>query len=114
MAAKTARLFAVSVLLIAGGLRAGAETAPSTESVTVTGSRRAYHDFSKTFATPTKVTGKMARWEHRLCPLVVGQNPHYTAFITQHIKYVALAAGAPVNTDPSCLPNIEIVFTTTP
>jgi hypothetical protein len=44
----------------------------------------------------------------------VGQNAHYTTFITQHIKYVALAAGAPVNSEASCRPNIEIVFTTTP
>jgi hypothetical protein len=44
----------------------------------------------------------------------VGQNSQYTAFITQRIKYVALVAGAPVNTDASCKPNIEVVFTTTP
>jgi len=30
------------------------------------------------------------------------------------VQYVALAVGAPVNTEPSCAPNIEIVFTTTP
>ena len=110
MKGKTVSLFALSVLLMA----APAWAEMSTESVTVTGSRNAYHDFSKTFATPTAVTGKMARWEHRICPLVVGQNAHYAAFITQHIKYVALAADAPVNTDASCDPNIEIVFTATP
>ena len=98
------------VLLVA----APASAQMVTESITVEGSRTAYHDFSKTFATPTAVTGKMARWEHRICPLVVGQNAHYAAFITQHIKYVALAAGAPVNTEASCKPNIEIVFTSTP
>ena len=112
MKAKTVRLFTLSVLLMAGAMPASAEM--STESVTVTGSRDAYHDFSKTFATPTAVTGKMARWENRICPLVAGQNAHYAAFITQHIKYVALAAGAPVNTEASCEPNIEIVFTSTP
>ena len=61
-----------------------------------------------------RCTGKIARWERRICPLVVGQNPHFTTFITQRIKYVALAAGAPVDTEASCTPNIEIVFTTTP
>jgi hypothetical protein len=110
MQSKTVRLFAVSILLMA--TPASAEM--STESVTVTGSRDAYHDFSQTFAAETHVTGKMARWEHHICPIVVGQNAKYTAFITQHIKYVALAAGAPVNTEASCAPNIEIVFTTTP
>jgi hypothetical protein len=104
----------LSVLLVAGGLSASAET-PS-ESVTVTANklREAVGDFTKAFATPTEVTGKIARWERRLCPVVVGQNAHYAAFITQHIKYVALAAGAPVDTEASCTPNIEIVFTATP
>ena len=112
MKTKTVRLFALSALLMVGGLQASAQT--TTESVTVEGSRRAYHEFSKTFSTPTQVSGKMARWERRACPIVVGQNEHYAAFITQHIKYVALAAGAPVNTAADCRPNIEIVFTTTP
>jgi hypothetical protein len=112
MSAKTVRLITVSVLLMAAGMHASAET--TTESVTVTGSRRVLHDFTKTFAAPTPVTGKIARWEHRLCPLVVGQNAHYSRFITQRVQYVALAAGAPVNTEASCTPNIEIIFTTTP
>jgi hypothetical protein len=106
--------FLLSALLVAGGLEASAET-PS-ESVTVTGTRlrEAVGKFTKAFATPAYVTGKIARWERRLCPVVVGQNTHTAAFITQHIKYVALAAGAPVDTDTSCAPNIEIVFTATP
>ena len=116
MSGKTVRLFAVSALLMAGAPAASAQTqtAPTTESVTVMGSREAYHTFSRAFATPTPVTGKMARWERQLCPVVVGQKQSFAAFITQHIKYVALAAGAPVDTAPSCRPNIEIVFTTTP
>jgi hypothetical protein len=114
MSKKTARLFTVSILLMAGAMHASAETVAPTERVTVTGSRRVLHDFTKTFAAPTQVTGKMARWEHRLCPRVVGQNTHYTQFITQRVHYIALAAGAPVDTEASCTPNIEIVFTTTP
>jgi len=112
MSGKTVRLFTVSVLLMAGAMHASAET--STESVTVTASRRGLHEFTKTFAAPTPITGKMARWERHLCPLVVGQNPHFAAFIMQRVKYIALAVNAPVNTDASCTPNIEIVFTTTP
>ncbi len=118
MTRKTIRLVTLSGLLLAGALQASAQTATqtatSTESVTVQGSRRAYHDFSRTFSAPSPLTGKMARWEKPICPMVTGQNTHYGAFISQHIKYVALAAGAKVNTDPACSPNIEIVFTTTP
>ena len=94
------------------GAQAPAEM--STENVTVLGSRQMYHDFSRNFATPTKSTGKIARWERHVCPVVVGQDSHYAAFISQHLKYVALAAGAPVNTEADCTPNIHIVFTTTP
>jgi hypothetical protein len=112
MTAKSLRLSAV--LLLAVGAQAWAQTAAPTENVTVTGSRRMYHDFSRNFATPTMTTGKIARWERRICPVVAGQDPHSAAFITQHLKYVALAAGAPVNTDESCTPNIDIIFTTTP
>jgi len=114
MSGKTVRLFTVSVLLLAGAMRASAQT-PS-ENVTVTGtkSREVLGTFTKAFASPAKLTGKIARWERRVCPVVVGQNPNFTAFITQRVKYIALAAGAPVNTEVSCTPNIEIVFTTTP
>ena len=118
MSGKTVRAFAVAALLLAGGMPVSAETAASseTETVTVTGTRLrlVFHEFLKDFVAPTPITGKIARWERRICPLVVGQNPRYTAFITQRIKVVALAAGARVNTEPTCTPNIEVVFTTTP
>ena len=86
------------------------------ESVTVTGtkSREVIGNFTKSFATPTMLTGKIARWERGVCPVAVGQKPSFTRFITQRIKYVAIAVGAPVNTEASCTPNIEVVFTTTP
>lgn len=108
------RLFTFSVLMMAGAIPGLAQPSMTTENVTVTGTRRAFHDFARTFVTPTAFTGKIARWEHGICPIVAGQNDHYTRFIAQHLQYVALAAGAPVNKDASCKPNIEIVFTTTP
>jgi hypothetical protein len=108
--------FALAALLLAGGPQATAETAAPTESVTVSATRmrEIFQKFLRDFVAPTPITGKIARWERRLCPLVVGQNSHSNEFIAQRIKYVALAAGAPVNTDTSCTPNIEVVFTTTP
>ena len=89
-------------------------SAAPTENVTVLGTREMYHDFSRNFATPTKFTGKIARWERHICPVVAGQNPHYAAFISQHLKYVALAAGARIDNEADCTPNIDIIFTTTP
>lgn len=116
MSGKAVRAFAVSALLLAGGMRASAEAPAPSETVTVTGTklREVFQKFLRGFVAPTALTGKIARWERRICPLVVGQNPRFTTFITQRIKYVALAAGAPVNTEASCKANIEIVFTTTP
>ncbi|HWY64879.1 MAG TPA: hypothetical protein VNX61_06665, partial [Rhizomicrobium sp.] len=70
MAGNTVRLFTVSVLLMAGGMQASAQMAAPTENVTVSSPRRAFHEFARTFATPTVVTGKVARWEHPLCPIV--------------------------------------------
>jgi hypothetical protein len=116
MSGKTVRAFTVSILLLAGGMPASAVAPAPSETVTVTGTRlrEVFQKFLRDFVAPTPFTGKIARWERRICPLVVGQNPHFTAFITQRIKYVAQAASTPVNTDASCTPNIEVVFTTTP
>ena len=116
MSAKTVRILAVSTLLMAGGLDVSAQTTAPSETVTVTASRSraVFHKFASAFVNPTRLTERVARWERRICPVVVGQNPHFTAFITQRVKYIARAAGAPVNTDASCTPNIEIIFTAAP
>jgi len=110
------RIIAVWVLLMAGGLQASAQTAEPSESVTVSGNklRTQFHQFLDRFVTPAPFSGKIARWERRICPLVVGQNPDANAFIRQRVKTIALAAGARINPDATCKPNIEIVFTTTP
>jgi hypothetical protein len=116
MSGKTLRIFTVSVLLTAGAMRASAETAAPPESVTISATRlrEIFHKFEDVFVSPTPIGGKIARWQRPICPVVVGQASNFTRFIAQHVKYVALAAGARVNTEASCKPNIEIVFTTTP
>ena len=91
-------------------------TAPVTESVTVTGfkSREVLDKLVKSFVTPTKLTGKIARWENGICPLTTGQPSRLATLVTQRVKEVATAVGSPVSKLESCTPNIEIVFTTTP
>jgi hypothetical protein len=86
------------------------------ESVTVTGfkSREMLDKFVKSFAVPTKLTGKIARWENGICPVAVGQKPALTAFVVARVKAIAAAVGAPVSELKSCTTNIEIVFTTAP
>lgn len=87
-----------------------------TEKVTVTGtrSREVLDKFVSSLATNSRMTGKIARWEDGVCPIVVGLKPKFTSFIAQRVRMLAKESGAPVAGDAKCKPNIEIVFTTTP
>ena len=89
--------------------------APS-ETVTVTGtrSREVLHDFVQSFAAPTRLTGKIARWMDGICPVAAGLPSGFTNFAIRRLKDVAGKVGTPVDGNASCKPNIEIVFTTTP
>jgi hypothetical protein len=112
----TSRLFTLSIF-IASALAASAQTpTPRPESITVTAakSRATMEKFAKAFFTPTKLAGKIARWENGICPVTVGQPPRLASLVTDRVKEIAESVGAPVNADPSCTPNIQIVFTTTP
>jgi hypothetical protein len=97
-----------------------ASTAPAAaplESVTVTATKpsdAAIESFIATRAAPTRMTGKMARWKTGICPQALGLGADFAKYITQRIRDIAKAVGAPVNDDPACKPNIEVAFTTTP
>jgi hypothetical protein len=87
------------------------------ESVTVVGTKPSDEEirtFVRTRTTPTRIVNKIARWRRAICPLTVGLGKTYAKYVTQRIRDIATAVGAPVNADPSCKPNIEVVFTTTP
>ena len=93
-------------------------TAPATESVTVTSLRNAPQQvvdhFVQTFAAPTHMTGKMARWENGVYPNTLGLGPKFASFITARVREIATQVGASVDRTGSCRTNIQIVFTTTP
>jgi hypothetical protein len=87
------------------------------ESVTVTATRpseAAVRDFIATRAAPAHVTGKLTRWRTGICPEVIGLAAKYVGFVQRRMRDVAASVGAPVNADPACKPNIEVVFTTEP
>jgi hypothetical protein len=87
------------------------------ESVTVTAtkaSEAAIDDFIAARAAPTRIAGKLARWNKTICPETRGLGATYASFITRRIREVAKVVGAPVDGSASCKTNIEIVFTTTP
>jgi hypothetical protein len=105
----------LAFVLLAGSAQAQPAAAP-TESVTVTGarSRQVLDQFVQSFAAPARMTGKLARWEDGICPVVVGLPAKFTSFIDARLKEIAVKAGAPVNNHDICKTNIEIIFTTVP
>lgn len=87
------------------------------ESVTVTATRpsqAAINDFITTRAAPTRVTGKLVRWRAGICPQVMGVAYKYATYIDKRLREVAASVGAPVDADPACKANVEVVFTTQP
>ena len=107
--------FALFALALAPSL-AWAQVPQAPEDVTVTGtrSREVLRGFVQSFAAPSRITGKLARWESGICPLTMGLRPQAIAFINKRLKEIAVRVGAPVDDRADCKPNIEIVFTTTP
>jgi hypothetical protein len=87
------------------------------ESITVTATRPSEETiakFEETRAQPTYVLGRMARWTRPVCPVTIGLGDKFAKYITQRIKDVAAAVGAPVNRNPTCKPNVEVMFTLNP
>ena len=110
------RLLCAAVLGVALAVSAAqAQVAPS-DSVTVSAqkAREVINSFVTKMTAPTRLTGKIARWDVGVCPSVVGIKPEFGRFITGRIRETAVRVGAPVNKDAGCRPNVHIVFTTTP
>src|ERR1700712_1404057 len=110
---------AAGAILLAGSiLGAAAQGAkPSVGSVTVTGERERAEQikrFVESFAAPTYLLGKLARWESGICPVAAGLRPAAIQFLVQRLRDNAKLIGAPVNDRPGCKPNIEIGFPPTP
>jgi len=93
--------FALLAILAAPSLALAQQppTAP-TEDVTVTGtkSREVIANFVSAFAKPTRMTGKIARWEKPICPVTAGLRPMANRFVTQRVREIAAMIGAPVRT----------------
>jgi hypothetical protein len=64
----------------------------------------------------TGTSHNLARWRggiQSICPLTVGLNPGYNAFITARLRALAAYVGAPV-ADSQCKNNVQILFTNNP
>jgi len=103
-------------------VRTASTQAPSpseaAESVTVTATplpkRDAVDEFIYSYPTAVRTTEKIARWRRGICPKVFGLPPRFAAFVTTRLTAIARNVGAPVDSDPKCRQNIEIVFTSMP
>jgi hypothetical protein len=65
----------------------------------------------------TGTTGNLARWRggrQSICPQTEGLTPAYNAFVTERLRALAAYVGAPVQSDPQCKINVQILFTTNP
>jgi hypothetical protein len=65
----------------------------------------------------TSTQGNFARWrggKQSICPVTGGLTPAYNAFVTARVRAVAAYVGAPVQSDPQCKSNVQILFTNNP
>jgi hypothetical protein len=65
----------------------------------------------------TATTRNLARWrggKQSICPLTVGLDPGYNAFVTARLRALAAYVGAPVQSNPQCENNVQMVFTSNP
>jgi hypothetical protein len=118
------RIWAATLLFATTAAAAQPASAPAktppqaAESVTVTATplphRSAVDEFIYSYPVPVRTTDKIGRWKNGICPMVEGLPPHFAAFITRRLTAIARNAGAPVNADPKCRHNIQIIFTDKP
>jgi len=108
------RIVIATVLgVVLGG---GALAQGQSDSVTVSAEKRreAISSFVTKLSTPSRLSGKLARWNVGVCPSVIGIRPEAVKFLEQRVRDTAERVGAPVSADTDCRPNIHIVFSTAP
>jgi hypothetical protein len=70
-----------------------------------------------TYFSSTSTTRNLARWrggKQSICPQTVGLDPGYNTFVTMRLRALAAYVGAPVQSDPQCKDNVQILFTSNP
>ena len=110
-------MFAVQGRIHAAHVHANQPAAPPVENVTVNGQSAPDQEiqaFVESRVAPTFRLGKVAQWKKGICPTVLGLKSDLTDFVANRMQDIAVEVGAPVNTDPHCEHDIQIVFTTTP
>jgi hypothetical protein len=105
-------LFALATVAAAGLANSQTAAASADQPIIVTGevnTRDAVKQFVRAL-TPTLFAGQISRFEHSVCPRVVGLPPHQSDAIVQRIRLVAKAAGIAVDKEP-CDADIVLIVT---
>lgn len=110
------KFFLAPFFLAAVTATAMAQAPAPTDSVTVSGTKeeQAVTRFVAASVTPTRMTGKTARWETPICPAMQGIKPEEAEVMLKRLKQNAAEAGVRVNGRKNCDANIEIIFTEYP
>lgn len=110
------KIILTPVLLAAITAVAMAQTPAPNDSVTVSGTKeeQAVTRFVEASVTPTRMTGKTARWETPICPAMQGIKPEDAGAMLKRFKRNAAEAGVRVSGKQDCDANIEIIFTEYP
>jgi hypothetical protein len=76
------------------------------------------HHATAPYSASVSVSGSLTRWRggrpETICPLTLGLDPGYNAFVSARLRAVAADVGAPVQPDLHCKDNVRIVFTSNP
>jgi len=76
------------------------------------------HHATTPYPTGAAVVGSLTRWRggrpETICPLTLGLDPAYNAFVSARFRALAANVGAPVDSDLHCKDNVRILFTTEP
>jgi hypothetical protein len=100
-----------------GDVTVKAPTPPTDQELAGNGLDEFIVHHATTHFVDTTTTGNLARWrggKQSICPVTEGLSPGYDAFVTARLRAIAAYVGAPVESDPQCKSNVQIVFTSHP
>jgi hypothetical protein len=100
-----------------GDVTVKAPTPPTDQELVGNGLEEFILHHATTHFVNSTTTGNLARWRggrQSICPLTEGLSPGYNAFVTARLRALAAYVGAPVESDPQCKPNVQILFTSHP
>jgi hypothetical protein len=107
------RIAAALCLLLVGGAGAPAQTpeAQTLPPIQVEAERRSVAKRVRTFVTaitPRDFADSLARWNHAICPVIVGPSEDQSDMILARLSAISSAAGVPLAKKP-CKANLYIV-----